>query len=279
MIKVTVWKGLNPHKKTEKFPSSGQSENAKTRQEPDKETLNILQFNISGISTKKTELAHYLDKHNIHIALIQETEKGKDTNLEISGYTPKHCECTNCQGIITYIRNDVTGTTENVTTSQPTDLQKSTIWHGGKKYQVYNLYNPPGNNLDLSLTIIENDFRNTVFAGDYNGHSPSWGYKDLDNTGKAIEEICNTTNLFLVQDENSQPTLLHRVHKTLSRPDLTLLSTDLLHKFKTEVTDGIGNSDHRPTITKVEAPTKKNFERRTRWNFKKASWNLYKTTG
>ena len=62
------------------------------------------------------------------------TEIGKDTSLEIPGFTPKHCECSNCQGIVTYIRNDVTGTTENITTSHPTDLQKTTIWHNGGKY-------------------------------------------------------------------------------------------------------------------------------------------------
>ena len=117
-----------------------------------------------------------------------------------------------------------------------------------------------------------------MFAGDYNGHSPSWGYKDYNDTGKAVEEICNTSNLFLVQDFNSPPTLLHRAHKTLNRPDLTLLSSDLLHKFKTEVTEGFGNSDHRPIITRLETPDKKKFERRTRWNFRKASWDLYKTT-
>ena len=74
-------------------------------------SLNILQFNIDGFSNKKTELAYFLDKNNIHIALLQETQKGKFTDLHLTNYTPTHCDCVQCQGTITYIRNDVTGKT------------------------------------------------------------------------------------------------------------------------------------------------------------------------
>ena len=86
--------------------------------------------------------------------------------------------------------------------------------------------------------------KKTILAGDFNGHSPQWGYKDLNKTGKVVEDLCNSTNLCLVQDATTQPTLQHKVYKTLHRPDLTLVSSDLLNKFEYEVIDGIGDSDH-----------------------------------
>ena len=259
-------------------PSSGLSKDKSQNQKDNFETLNIVQFNISGLSTKKVELSHFLNKYDIHVALIQETEKGKDADVEISGYTPEHCNCQKCQGIITYIRNDVTGTTENISLGHTTDVQKTTIWHSGRKFYIYNIYNPPGNSLHLPYQLENSEFENSIVAGDFNGHSPSWGYNDSNPTGKTVEEICNSTNLFLIQDETTTPTLLHRVHKTLSRPDLTLLSSDLINRYTSEVAEGIGNSDHRPIITRIKTKSKKKFVRRTRWNFKKTSWDLYQAT-
>ena len=261
----------------EKDPGSGKDKSP--NQKENSETLNILQFNISGFSTKKTELSHFLHKHQIHIALIQETEKGKDTDLHLPGYTYEHCKCEKCQGIVTFIRNDITGSTENLSDCRHhTDVQKSTIWHLNRKYYIYNIYNPPDNDLILPNSIERADFHNTILAGDFNGHSPLWGYNSHNKAGQRVEEINYTTNLFLVQDNNSTPTLLHRAHKTLSRPDLTLISSDLQSKFESHVMETIGSSDHRPILTSLHVPQKKKFERRTRWNFKKASWDLYRAT-
>ena len=71
---------------------------------------------------------------------------------------------------------------------------------------------------------------------------------------------------------------MHRVHKTLHRPDLTLVSSDLLNNYEYEVIDGIGDSDHRPMITKISSKRKAVFKPKTRWNFKRASWDIYKET-
>ena len=120
-------------------------------------------------------------------------------------------------------------------------------------------------------------YRKTVIAGDLNGHSPLWGYTDLDNTGKKIEELCQSTNLVLLQDENSTKTLLHRRHGTLHRPDLTLVSADLKNYCSEEVLECI-SSDHRPILTKIHQFKRKKRKRRTRWNFKKANWELFRKT-
>ena len=259
-------------------PTSGSGVCGRNLPKKTSSTLNVVQFNICGLSTKKDEFKVFLHKHKIHVALLQETQHVADTNLDITGYTHYPCDCKDCQGAITYIRNDVTGKVTNINTSQPTIIQKAEIWHTGIKYAVYNLYNPPRNHMDLTPTFSESQFSKTMIAGDFNGRSPSWGYTDENPTGKSIEAFCNTTNLFRMQDCGTSPTHFHRVHKTLNRPDLTLVSADLMQTIKTKVTDGIGSSDHFPIKITIETPCKKKYEQWTRWNFKKANWEQFKST-
>ena len=96
-----------------------------------------------GCRPKKDEIKNFFHENKIHIALLQETQHTKETDLNISGYTQYQCVCNNCQGATTYIRNDITGKVTNINTKQPTILQKAEIWHSGSKYEVYNLYNTP----------------------------------------------------------------------------------------------------------------------------------------
>ena len=132
--------------------------------------------------------------------------------------------------------------------------------------------------MDLIPHFDDNHFSKTIIAGDFNGRSPSWGYNDQNPTGIFIETFCNTTNLFRMQDSDTPPTHFHRVHKTMNRPDLTLVSADLMAKTSLEVKDGIGSSDHLPIVIKIETTAKSKFKRWTRWNFKRAQWDKYKST-
>ena len=255
----------------------------KTRRTPDppkkekqqQSCLNILQWNASGIINKKTELAHLLSEKDIHIALIQESQHYKE-DPHLTNYT--HTGCTHgkneCQGLLTYIRNDVTGTVEMLETDRPTDVHKISIWHDGSKYTLYNIYNPPWNDFQFK-SIPAQVFQKSVIAGDINGHSPGWGYEDYNKTGRAVEELCGTSNLTLLQDRDSPPTLLHRVTKKLYRPDLTMISSDLLNRYSIEVLADKMGSDHSPILTSINPRQKKKFKRRTKWNFKKADWGLY----
>ena len=273
--KFSTGKKTNP---TSKRHTSAPGSGICGRKAPSKKSLNVVHFNICGIKSKKDEFKVFLSEHQIHIALLQETQHAADTNIEITGYSPYPCDCKNCQGAITYIRNDITGKVTNINTCQPTIIQKAEIWHTGCKYTIYNLYNPPANHMNLTPTFSDSQFSKTIIAGDFNGHSPSWGYNDTNKTGSFIETFCNTTNLFRMQDSGTPPTHFHRVHRTLNRPDLTLVSADLMNKTQSKVTDGVGSSDHFPTIINVEATLPKKFEKWTRWNFKKANWDEFKST-
>ncbi len=62
----------------------------------------------------------------------------------------------------------------------------------------------------------------------------------MDNNGKTVEDLINSSNLVLAQNAQSKPALLHKAFKTLHKPDLTLLLSDLLNKHKVEVVDDVG---------------------------------------
>ena len=236
-------------------------------------SLNVMQLNICGLRNKKLELAQMMNDKNIHVALLQETLH-KDADLHITGFTSYACKCTNCRGLVTYIRNDIMGDVNHQSTFQPTDVQRATIWHNDKKYTIYNVYNPPQSTINLS-DLDEPQYSKTLLAGDFNGHSPLWGYQQYNRTGKVIEDFCESSNFLVMQNSESPPTLLHRAHLSLSRPDLTICSSDLENSCRIYVLDDIG-SDHLPILTKIQSPCTERTPPKTRWNFKKANWALFK---
>ena len=142
-------------------------------------------------------------------------------------------------------------------------------------YTIYNVYCPPRTTLQLNFP--NTDHKNTILAGDFNGHSPLWGYSDTDTTGTVLEELLRSSNLISLQNDKTPPTLLHRASGTLSRPDLTLVSADLHPHCSMIVLDDIG-SDHRPILLQISSNRKREPTNPTRrsWNYKKANWELYK---
>ena len=208
--------------------------------------LNILQINISGLRPKASELSRQLKKVNVHIAIIQETLLyGKDHS--VPGYTMYKCECDKCRGIATLLRNDIQGEVKNRKCNE-NDIQEITVWHDGLRYTLYNVYCPP--NSKSQINIHSTDMQKTIIAGDFNAHLPSLGYKDRNSMGNNIEELCNTSNMIILQDSSSPPTLLHRASGCTYRPDLTIVSADIHNYCTLRVLDDIG-SDHRPILLQI----------------------------
>ena len=260
-----------------KFPRRGRSRKQKKAFKPREKTLNILQLNIDGMSIKsgkKDQLKKMLHEQDIKVALIQESQH-RAINPHIPGYTTYSCDCNNCQGVITYIRNDTTGDVElKRVQGDPTHVQKITLWDDNKKFTLYNIYSPPGTACQIP-DLTETVYKNTIVAGDFNAHSPLWGYEDTNASGNFAEELNQTTNLILQQDDSTTPTLMHKVTSSLSRPDLTFISSDL--DATCTVLPGIG-SDHRPILVSLPKSRTQPQQQKLRWNFQKAHWKEYGLT-
>ena len=55
----------------------------------------------------------------------------------------------------------------------------------GNPLSIYNLYSPPPKM--LNLRAIQPEGERMIIVGDFNSHSPSWGYPDLDPKGDKVE--------------------------------------------------------------------------------------------
>ena len=229
---------------------------------------------MSGLQHKITELSKILHDNKVHIALLQETIlPDKDISIP-KNYAAYKCNCQNCQGIMTLIHTDVQATVKN-TPIADIDIQEIDVWLENDKFKIYNFYCPPPSKTELALQEVV--FKKTIVAGDFNAHLPFLGYSSYNKRGHDIEEIVNASNLYLMQNSESKPTLFHRRHKTSSKPDLTLVSSDIVDSATVTVLDGI-DSDHQPILTNItrKHQGKPKALRTCHWNFKKANWALYK---
>ena len=232
--------------------------------------FNILQINVDGLQHKTTELLKLLSDQSVHIALLQETVLPKKP-ISTPGFTQYSCECQSCRGVMTLIRNDVQAEVRN-TPIADVDIQKIDVWLDKSKYTLFNVYCPPGSTAGIPLQ--ETTYRRSIIAGDFNAQTPSLGYDNFNKRGKDLEDLCNSTNLILEQDMESKPTLLHKVHKTTGRPDLTLVSADIYEETTIQVLDSIG-SDHCPILTTTKTKERSNIKGRTLWNYRKADWKAF----
>ena len=143
-----------------------------------KQTLNILQLNVQGIRNKQLELAKLLHDHGVHIiALLQDTLLTEDNQYTIPGCMTTRCICKKCRGIATLIRNyvqaEVINTTRETDEEKHTDTQCIHVWpDNGNKYIIHNIYNPASCTLNVEQ-YLPTHF-NTIYTGDFNGHSPLW---------------------------------------------------------------------------------------------------------
>ena len=65
---------------------------------------------------------------------------------------------------------------------------------------IISCYCPPDKNRQLHTLPLTN--QHLLIAGDVNGHSPSWGYQDLNSRGDQIEDWMIENNLILINKPN-----------------------------------------------------------------------------
>ena len=93
--------------------------------------------------------------------------------------------------------------------------QKTTTWTKSRaKYTNHNMHCPPGANSGLPL--INGAKTKTSIAGGFNAHLPELGYERYNNMGREAEALNIENPIHLLQNEQSQPTCLHRRHGTIS---------------------------------------------------------------
>ena len=138
---------------------------------------------------------------------------------------------------------------------------------------------PPPHDKPIALHLIQPTTENWIIMGNFNSHSPSWGYDKLDSKGEEVECWATNQQLILINEPQDPPTFYSRSWRTTSTPDLAF-ATDNIHKLcHREVCSqlGPGGSDHRHVTILVDQKTPvSTFKRPPSWNYKKADWDSFK---
>ena len=112
-----------------------------------------------------------------------------------------------------------------------------------------------------------------MIAGDFNSHSPSWGYPSLDAKGDEVEHWIVSNRLVLINTPTDPPTFYSRVWKTTSTPDIAIATDNIQKTAKREVSEQLGVSDHKPVILTLAKQVNTSAGKMPpSWNYKKADW-------
>jgi hypothetical protein len=171
-------------------------------------SIKIMQWNSEGVMKKKLELQHFLQKEKIDVLCIQETHLNDSNRFSIRGF-----ECFRQDrlghkgGIITMVRNNIPAT-EIARCQEESEHLTIKIHTTPEPLVITNLYCP--NNKRLNLRKIPLAESNHIIVGDFNSHSPSWGYPTMDSRGEEIEDWMIENRLVLINEPQAEPTFYSR---------------------------------------------------------------------
>ena len=111
---------------------------------------------------------------------------------------------------------------------------------------ICNLYSPP--NKAINLQILQPNSEDWMIVGDFNSHSPSWGYPSINAKGEEVEHWIVSNRLVLINTPTDPPTFYSRVWKTNSTPDIAIATDNIQKIARREVSEQLGGSDHKPVI-------------------------------
>jgi len=139
---------------------------------------------------------------------------------------------------------------------------------------LFNVYSPPDK--QINLQPVQAEEKSWIMLVDFNSHSPSWGYPQLNAKGEDLENWMISNKVVLINKPTDPPTFYSRTWRTTTHPDLAMATDDIHGISKREVTDQLGGSDHRPVIICIQKLlSNNNTKLRASWNYKKANWDQY----
>ena len=267
---------------------SARTPNAQTNPVPrPHRAINILQLNIDGINTKHQELRHFILKHNIHVAIIQETKlqpRHKTPNIPSYSVLRQDRAHSAGGGLITYIHtsisyNETTAQTRlNTNADHHLELQSLKIKTGPKHHiHLINIYIPPHNspglptNYQFTLQPLDTD-NNIILGGDFNAKHPAW-FTMQQADGRGTELATQLNSLFVLNDTDQHTHIPHQADRRATSPDITFCSPSL-STTTTWRTETDTSSDHLPIIITIQSKHT-STHRQTFSNYKKAHWSNF----
>ena len=136
------------------------------------------------------------------------------------------------------------------------------------------VYKPPQEPFDLPGRAT--DGRMNVVIGDFNSHSISWGYREMNEDGELVETWADANQLSLIHDAKLPASFNSARWRRGYNPDLIFTSTRIANQCEKVILDPIPHSQHRPIGLKVNAViTPRAVPFRRRFNLRKANWEKF----
>ena len=180
-------------------------------------------------------------------------------------------------GLLTLLRNNIPAA--EIQRSGQADLDTEYLGVklvlAGTPMTVSNIYSPPDKQIQLHNIKVEP--QSWTITGDFNSHSPCWGYEQLNNKGEKVEHWITENRLILINKPDDPDTFYSRTWRTTSTPDLAIATDDIQGTAEQEVSSQLGGSDHRPVIISIKGQTRPHRNKLpASWNYKKVDWDAFR---
>ena len=255
----------------------GKQSNATGRSTLPPTAIRVVQWNAEGIQQKKTELQAFLRDEKIDVLCAQETHLNEGRRFFIRGYDTFRRDRTSGHkgGVLTLVRHGIPAVETEQSSDGPLEFITIRLMLQGEELLITNCYSPSTARLDLHTIHLSQEKH--LITGDFNGHSPSWGYDTTDSRGEEIEDWMIDNQLILINTPEDKPSYYSRAWKTSSTPDLAMATEDIQKLTTRIVNDQLGGSDHVPiTLHIADKKTFVDYQRKhASWNFKRADWQKF----
>ena len=95
----------------------------------------------------------------------------------------------------------------------------------GTQATVLNIYLPPDKQIQLHNIKVKP--QSWIITGDFNSHSPSWGYEQLYSKGEEVENWISENRLILINKQDDPDTFYSQTWRTTSTPDPGIATDDI----------------------------------------------------
>ena len=237
-------------------------------------SLKVMHWNAEGVMNKADALKIFLHENDVDVCLVQETHLQEGRTLRIRGYQlfRNDRQGRSKGGVLTLVRNNIHAI-ETKRFSGEAEYIQLKITAGKMNLDITNFYCP--DTKQLSLDTINMAGSNFLIAGDFNSHSQSWGYDEMNRRGEEVENWQDENKLLLINQAWDTPTFYSRVWHSSTTPDIALCTEDLHQRVTREVCPQLAGSDHRPVMLSILESFQVNQPQHPRWNWKKAQWGLF----
>lgn len=228
--------------------------------------LHVLHWNANGIKNKQTEFQHFMQKHKIDIALINETHLKPNVTINIPNYYTYKTDRETTKGggtavlIKTQIKHTQVHTHKKLKHLETTGIQ---ITHNNAKIKLNAVYNSPSHVLlETDLDILLHNPIPTLAAGDLNAKHGDWGSRNTNTDGKTLQRYCENRHYTVAAP--TEPTRYSQHGGEIL--DIAVVK-NINTNYTIQVLDEL-SSDHLPVIITLHgnADTHPNTRRQINWD-------------